>query len=163
MNPDTYEDIVDRIYEADNRFDPEAYYFLRDAIDRTAQKLGRTGPHAENHHVTGRELSEGFRDCMLEDFGPMASAVAEEWGIGQSEDIGAMVYNLIEAGAFTKTPADRKADFKGIFNLLDALESPYRPKDIESFRETRDCLVAMDYERNHTRSRRSRKPSPDEE
>ena len=131
MNPDTYEDIVDRIYEADNRFDPEAYYFLRDAIDRTAQKLGRTGPHAENHHVTGRELSEGFRDCMLEDFGPMASVVAEEWGIGQSEDIGAMVYNLIEAGAFGKAPNDRRTDFNGLFDLIDDLEAPYLPNALK--------------------------------
>ena len=157
MNPESYDDIVTRIYDADNRFDPEAYYYLRDVIDRTSQKLGRTGPSAKNRHVTGRELSEGFRDCMLEDFGPMAATLAEEWGVAQSEDIGSMVYNLIEAGAFGKTPEDKKSDFNGIFNLLEALEKPYRPKDLEGFREVRDCLLAMDAAEARKAERRAKK------
>lgn len=157
MNPESYDDIVTRIYEADNRFDPEAYYYLRDAIDRTAQKLGRSGPTSKDRHVSGRELSEGFRDCMLEDFGPMAATLAEEWGIGQSEDIGSMVYNLIEAGAFGKSPKDKKSDFNGVFNLLEVLEAPYRPKDLQGFVDMRDCLRELDEEENRKALKRAKK------
>ncbi len=162
MNPETFDDIVSRIYEADSRFDPDAYYYLRDAIDRTAQKLGRSGPKAENHHVSGKELSEGFRDCMLEDFGPMAATLAEEWGLGQSEDIGAMVYNLIEAGAFGKAPQDRRSDFNGVFNLLEALERPYRPRNIRKFREFRDLLKLLHPTTEKKSSRRSKRTPPPE-
>ena len=130
MNPETFDDMVSRVYEADFRFDVEAYYYLRDALDRTARTLGRDGPKAEERHLSGKELSEGFRDCMLEDFGPMAATVAEDWGLETSDDIGAMVYNLIEAGAFTKAPTDRRSDFKGLFNLVDELEAPYLPADL---------------------------------
>ena len=146
MNPESYDDIVTRIYEADNRFDPEAYYYLRDVIDRTTQKLERSGPTSKDRHVSGQELSEGFRDCMLEDFGPMAATLAEEWGIGQSEDIGSMVYNLIEAGAFGKSSKDKKSDFNGVFNLLEVLETPYRPKDLHGFLDMRECLRELDKE-----------------
>ena len=45
---------------------------------------------------------------------------------------------------FGKTPQDRKSDFNRIFNLLEVLEVPYRPKDVEGFREMRDCLLELD-------------------
>ena len=131
MNPETFDDMVSRVYEADFRFDTDAYYFLRDALDRTARTLGRDGPKAENRHLSGAELAAGFRDCMLEDFGPMAATVAEDWGLEKSDDIGAMVYNLIEAGAFGKAPTDRRTDFNGLFNLIDDLEAPYLPATLK--------------------------------
>ena len=141
MNAETFDDIVSRICEADSRYDADAYYYLRDVLDRTVRKLGRDGPKSENRHVTGPELSQGFRDCLLEDFGPMAATLAEEWGVGRGEDIGAMVYNLIEAGAFGKSPQDRKADFHGICNLPEELEEPYRPKNIRAFRSWRSAAA----------------------
>ena len=131
MNPETFDDMVSRIYEADFRFDTDAYYFLRDALDRTSRALGRDGPKAEERHLSGAELAAGFRDCMLEDFGPMAATVAEDWGVEKSDDIGAMVYNLIEAGAFGKAPNDRRADFNGLFDLIDELEAPYLPNTLK--------------------------------
>ncbi len=129
MNPETFDDMVSRIYEADFRYDPDAYFFLRDALDRTARDLGRDDPKADNakRHLSGAELAAGFRDCMLDDFGPMAATVATEWGVESSDDIGAMVYNLIEAGAFAKAPSDRRSDFHGLFDLIDELEAPYLP------------------------------------
>lgn len=131
MNPETFDDMVARVYEADFRYDTDAYYFLRDALDRTSHALGRDGPKAEERHLSGAELAAGFRDCMLEDFGPMAATVAEEWGLEKSDDIGAMVYNLIEAGAFGKAPKDRRTDFNGLFDLIDELEAPYLPNALK--------------------------------
>lgn len=137
MKPLSFEEIVMRIYDADGRYDPEAYYYLRDVIDRTTQKLGRSGPKASDHHVTGQELSQGFQECLLEDFGPMAATLAESWGVVESADIGSLVYNLIEGGAFSKSPQDKKSDFDGLFNLIQQLEAPYRPKDVEGFKKAR--------------------------
>lgn len=128
MNAETFDDVVSRIYEADFRFDPDAYFYLREVVDRTAHDLGRDGPKAENRHLTGAELSNGFRNCMLEDFGPLAATVADEWGLGTSDDLGAMVYNLIEAGAFGKSASDRKSDFHGLFDFGEVLEAPYLPE-----------------------------------
>ena len=128
MNPETFDDMVSRIYEADFRYDPDAYYYLRDALDRTAHALGRDGPKAENRHLSGAELAAGVRDCLLEDFGPMAATVAYEWGLERSDDVGAMVYNLIEAGAFAKAPSDRRTDFNGLFDFPEVLEAPYLPE-----------------------------------
>ena len=137
MNPETFDDIVSRIYEADFRYDPDAYFYLRDVVDRTARALGRDGPKAENRHISGAELAEGFRDCMLDDFGPMAATVAAEWGLERSDDIGAMVYNLIEADAFSKAPTDRRSDFQGLFRFPEVLEAPYLPES-----ETRPAKAA---------------------
>lgn len=132
MNPETFDDMVSRIYEADFRYDTDAYYYLREVLDRTSHDLGRDGPKAENRHLSGAELAKGFRDCMLADFGPMAATVAEDWGVEKSDDIGAMVYNLIEAGAFSKAPTDRRSDFNGLFDLYDELEAPYLPNAPQS-------------------------------
>ena len=127
MNAESFDDVVSRIYEADYRFDPDAYFYLREVLDRTSHDLGRDGPKAENRHLTGAELSAGFRDCLLDDVGPLAATVADEWGVGTTDDIGAMVYNLIEAGAFGKSASDRREDFRGLFDLAAELEAPYLP------------------------------------
>jgi len=60
----------------DPRFAPQAYDFLCEALEHTVKMMNREG--AEDRHVTGRELLEGFRQCALRDFGPMAWVVMQE-------------------------------------------------------------------------------------
>lgn len=120
-----FEHSVLTILGRDRRYEAEAYLFLKEALDFTAKRT-RTG--GKTRHVTGGELCEGFRDFALKQFGPMASTLMAEWGVHRCEDIGAMVFLLIEEEVFGKQETDRPEDFAGHFDLSEALKAPFLPR-----------------------------------
>ena len=75
----------------------------------------------------GPELLIGFRDFALREFGSMAMTVLARWGIRTGEDIGAMVFQLIDAGAFGKSDEDSPEDFRDVIDLEEELLAPFRP------------------------------------
>jgi uncharacterized repeat protein (TIGR04138 family) len=118
---------VDLLTREDPRFDADAYYFLREALDFSVaqsqkQKPGRTP------HVSGQQLLEGIRVIALKKFGPMVSTVFEYWGIRRCEDFGRMVYSLIHLGVFGRSDTDSLEDFKNGYSFEDAFQLPFRPK-----------------------------------
>lgn len=122
-----FQDAVDQVLEKDSRYDANAYHFLHSVLTSTAGDSVEEFSD-ENRHVGGAELLESFRERVLEDFGPMAMTVMEEWGLGACEDIGEMVFNLIEAGAFSKSEHDRKEDFVGLYTFVEAFVQPFKPR-----------------------------------
>ncbi|MBR4318395.1 MAG: hypothetical protein IKT85_06610, partial [Kiritimatiellae bacterium] len=82
-------------------------------------------------HVSGQQLAEGFRDYMLEEFGPFAYDIAADLNIHATIDIGHLVYNLIAVGCFGKTEEDSLEDFDNVFDLKEALRSPFEIKNPE--------------------------------
>lgn len=122
-----FNEAIKAIRKKDDRFDSDAYVFLRDSLDYTVKKL--RGDESEEHrHVCGPELLEGLRDYALEEYGPLAATVLENWGITRCEDIGDMVFQLIEVGAFGQSDEDDPAHFCGVFDFDDAFREPFRPK-----------------------------------
>jgi uncharacterized repeat protein (TIGR04138 family) len=122
-----FEQSVVSILKRDKRFDPHAYFFLKDALDFTLKRIAE-GNGGQTRHVSGPELLEGFRDYALEQFGPMASTLMREWGIRKCLDVGDMVFHLIEEQVFGKQDSDSREDFTGIFDLEEALVTPFLPK-----------------------------------
>lgn len=121
-----FEEAVELVVEKDTTYDRGAYIFLRESLDFTVKNSSsRSG--SDDRHVSGVELLKGFRDFALQEFGPMASTVLSEWGIHQSSDVGAMVFNLVEVGAFGRTENDSPKDFENVFNFEEAFEAPYLP------------------------------------
>lgn len=51
----------------------------------------------------------------------MARTVFHQWGIRRTDDLGEIVFNLIEAGLLSKTDADSRADFHDVCDLDHAL------------------------------------------
>lgn len=132
MNPDSFDEVVGRICDTDDRYDPEAYYFVREALDQTVKALERVA-NGKPQHVTGKELSLGIRDYALAEYGPLAYLVMTEWGLRQTLDFGEIVYNLIEAGVMGKTPTDRKDDFADVYDFEEAFAKPFEPRHPEAF------------------------------
>lgn len=122
-----FEQSVQRILGRDRRFDPQAYFFVKEALDFTLQRVSG-GNGGQARHVSGQELLEGFRDCALEQFGPMASTLMEEWGVRRCQDVGDMVFLLIEEQVFGKQESDRREDFSGDFDFIESLVVPFLPK-----------------------------------
>lgn len=122
-----FEQALENILKRESRFSKEAYFFLKEALDRTVTQRQNDDPHAV-HHVTANELLAGFRDFALEEFGPMAATLLSEWGIKSSSDIGSMVFSLIEEGVFGKQDSDERSDFDKGFDFHQTFVSPFLPK-----------------------------------
>jgi uncharacterized repeat protein (TIGR04138 family) len=127
MQPVHFEQAVAAVISRDKRFDAQAYFFLKDALDFTLKRIA-DGNGGHSRHVSGPELLLGFRDFALDQFGPMSSTLMKEWGIRQCRDIGDMVFQLIDEGMFGKQDSDSLEDFSEVFDLEDALVQPFLPK-----------------------------------
>ena len=104
------------ILKEDLRFKEEAYLFVMASLGRALQDLKKP------RHITGAELLVSLRREAEEQFGPMATAVFQYWGIKNSLDFGEIVFNMVREGLLSKTEDDRIDDFKdSVFfeNLFD--------------------------------------------
>lgn len=110
--------------EKDPRYHPSAYELVRDALHVACSKF-RDG--ADDKHVTGQELLEGFREHVIQEFGPMSLTILEEWGVTRGLDVGHIVYNLINVGYFGKNEGDSLEDFDGGFTFAKAFTEPFLP------------------------------------
>jgi uncharacterized repeat protein (TIGR04138 family) len=97
MQEVSFEEALDFIRRADPRYQRDAYLFVREALDYTQKTMGKDG-RGRIRHVTGQELLAGIREFALNQFGPMAMMVLEEWGIRSCEDFGEIVFNMVETG-----------------------------------------------------------------
>ncbi len=119
---------LDVIRKKDPRYEPDAYHFLRDALDYTIKHRKRAREGGPTGHVTGQQLLEGVRLYALKQFGPMVLPVFEYWGIRRCDDFGEMVFNLISVGIFGKTETDTLDDFRGAYTFQDAFVAPFLPE-----------------------------------
>ncbi len=126
MQPQDFDEGVERIVARDPRYTREAYEFVREALDFTQKAISKANK-GKLRHITGQELLAGSRAYALQQYGPMALMVLNEWGIRRGEDIGDIVFNLIDAGLFSKTDADSRADFEGGLDFEEAFRKPFLP------------------------------------
>jgi uncharacterized repeat protein (TIGR04138 family) len=88
-------------------YDPRAYRFLLEALERTRARLGRQG------HVSSAELLAGIQELAQQRYGPLAAAVFQAWGVADGGDFGAMAGDLVDRGVLFRRGEDRIEDFLG--------------------------------------------------
>lgn len=117
MEQPTPQERFQELLRRDRRYQTEAYNFVFEALDFTVRiKYGDESDSEDerpalNQHVTGPDLLEGVRQLALETFGCMTATVFEMWGIKSTEDVGEIVFNLIEYGLMGCQESDSKEDF----------------------------------------------------
>lgn len=126
MQTQDFDEVVELIAARDPRYDHAAYEFIREALDFTQKAISKANK-GKLRHISGQELLAGARAYALQQYGPMALALLNEWGIRRGEDIGELVFNLVESGLFSKTDADTRADFQGGFDFDEAFRKPFLP------------------------------------
>jgi len=126
MQEVNFEEVVMQILEQDARYHRDAYVFLREGLDFT-QKLISKENRGATRHITGQELLDGLRQFALQEFGPMAKTVLEEWGVTQCRDFGNLVFNMVEIGLLAKTDKDSHDDFQSGYDFTDAFCKPFWP------------------------------------
>jgi len=115
------EELLKNILTRDPRYTVEAYAFVRAGLDYTVRRLDKP------RHVSGQELLDGIRELALAEFGPMTKTVLNGWGIRRTEDVGEIVFNMVETGLLGKTEKDSRADFSGGYDFDETFRKPFRP------------------------------------
>ena len=108
-----------QVLETDERYSPQAYNFVYEALDWTLKNVTPQDDE-DAQHVTGAELLEGIRQYTIHEFGCLARTVLESWGVTQTGDIGELVFNLVEHDLMGKQDSDSKMDFIDIYAFEDA-------------------------------------------
>lgn len=106
----------------DGRYAYEAYEFVCEAVGYTQRKLERDRDYSEDRHVSGRELLDGLVDYAAEQFGLLAPLVLRRWGVHSTDDVGRIVYQLIDVGILSRSERDRPEDFHAVFDLQQRLQ-----------------------------------------
>lgn len=112
-------DAVKRIRSRDTRYAPEAYALVMDGVAYTIQQIG------EARHVSAGELLDHLCDFAKGRYGIMAYSILLKWGLKSTEDVGAVVYALIDEGELTEQEGDSLAGFSRVFDLEQKLEGEY--------------------------------------
>jgi uncharacterized repeat protein (TIGR04138 family) len=126
MQPQSFDDVLAAVLAKDRRYGRDAYEFVREALDYTQRAISKSS-HGSLRHISGQELLAGIRAYALEQYGPMALTLLNEWGVQRCEDFGEIVFNLVEHGLFSKTESDRRADFQGVYDFTEAFRKPFLP------------------------------------
>ena len=129
MRESAFFETVKKICLLDQRYDPEAYVFVREALDFTITELKKPASGPERH-ITGAELADGMRRYALQEFGPLALKVLNSWGIRRTDDLGAIVFNLVEAGEFGKRDEDSPDDFSNLYDFDEVFRKPFLPEKL---------------------------------
>jgi uncharacterized repeat protein (TIGR04138 family) len=110
---------MQRIRAQDGRYHERAYLFVLAALEFCQRQRSSRG------HISGQELAKACRDFALEQFGLTARTVLSHWGIESTEDIGRIVFTLIEVGLLIRNSSDRIEDFSAVFDFETAFEGDY--------------------------------------
>ena len=127
MQKTDFHDAVEEVLKSNSNYSADAYYFLQEVLLQAVEKQRKLSG-GENKHVSGFELLESFRERMLKQFGPMSMTLLGEWGVSCTEDVGKIVFNLIEVGAFGKSKQDEEKDFVEVYDFEEVFVMPFLPK-----------------------------------
>ena len=127
MHGINFDEEIEKITTKDVRYPREAYIFVREALDHTQKMVGKPAKDDMPRHVSGQQLLEGVRDYALQQYGPMAMTVLAEWNIRRCEDVGEIVFNMVENSLLAKTEQDSRDDFKSGYDFEAAFRKPFLP------------------------------------
>jgi uncharacterized repeat protein (TIGR04138 family) len=119
------EEALLKIGARDGRFHERAYLFVLAALEYAQGRL------PARRHISGAELAWACRDFALEQFGLLAPTVLGHWHVRRTEDFGAIVFALIDAGLLARQETDRIEDFHRVYDFGDAFRAGYRWPGLE--------------------------------
>ena len=111
--------VLAELQERNPRFHRRAYVFLIDALHGVIAGMD------ERRHISGQELVDGVRGLAMQRFGPLARTVLEYWGINTTDDLGEIVFALVDIGVLVKQEQDRPEDFQDLFDFEEVFEHNY--------------------------------------
>ncbi|HYL55459.1 MAG TPA: Minf_1886 family protein [Gemmatimonadales bacterium] len=121
----TLDEAFARIGREDGRYHERGYLFVLAALEYAQGKL------PARRHLSGAELAWACRDFAQEQFGLLAPAVLEHWGITRTEDFGRIVFMLIEVGLLARQASDKPEDFDRVYDFREVFRAGYPWSGVE--------------------------------
>ncbi len=114
--------LMDQIRLREPRFHERGYLFVLAALEYAQAR------RSERRHISGADLARAVRDLAIERFGVLAREVLEYWGIRRTEDVGDVVFALVDLELLAAQPNDTRDDFAGVydFDVAFARDYPWR-------------------------------------
>jgi uncharacterized repeat protein (TIGR04138 family) len=113
------DDVMARIRARGGAYHERGYLFVLGTIEFLQTRL------EVRRHVSGTELAWACRDFARQQFGLLAPVVLGHWGITRTEDIGRIVFTLVEIGLLVTQPGDSESDFEGVYQFADGFGDSY--------------------------------------
>jgi len=113
------DDVMARIRARGGQYHERAYLFVLATIEFLQNRLD------VRRHVSGPELAWACRDFAQQQFGLLAQGVLNHWGITRTEDLGRIVFTLVEVGLLVTQPGDTESDFEGVYQFADVFGDTY--------------------------------------
>lgn len=110
-------DLDELIYEtaeSSGRFRPMAFFLILQALQEAQVRRKRRG------HVGGRELLDALRVLARRQYGPMALTVLQHAGLHRTEDVGDLVFLMVDEGLLKKEDDDGPDDFREVYDFKEA-------------------------------------------
>jgi uncharacterized repeat protein (TIGR04138 family) len=104
-----YRDVADRL-----GYSPGAVLCVVVALEELTRRR-REEDAVAGGHVSARELC----DHLLTSRGTDSAAILREFELKASEDVGRVIFGLIDAGLARRRESDAEADFRGLYRLTD--------------------------------------------
>ena len=115
----TLEAAFERIGQQDGRYHERGYLFVLAALEYAQGRL------PARRHLSGGELAWAGRDFAREQFGLLAPTVLGHWGITSTEDLGRIVFALIDVGLLARQASDKPEDFDRVYDFADVFRAGY--------------------------------------
>ncbi len=116
----TLETAFAEIRRRDGRYHERAYLFVLAALEFAQTRL------PARRHLSGGELAWACRDFALEQFGLLAATVLAHWGVTATDDLGRIVFTLIDVNLLARQPSDRIEDFAAVYDFEEVFRAGYR-------------------------------------
>jgi uncharacterized repeat protein (TIGR04138 family) len=120
--------------ERDSRYLLGAYEYVLNGMEFYLTSIG------EKRHVSGQELTKGLLLFAQKQFGLLAGNVLHYWGIYKTDDLGNIVYNMIDINIMSKQEDDSIDHFRNVLEIdafLEAIE--YYQIDKERIKKLKDA------------------------
>ncbi|HEY5086039.1 MAG TPA: Minf_1886 family protein [Gemmatimonadaceae bacterium] len=111
--------VMEQIRQHESRYEEGAYLFILAALEYSQAQL------QVRRHITGKELAVACRDLAIERYGIMARIVLERWGVASTDDIGAVVFTLVDLGFLASQASDTRDQFSDVYDFFEAFERRY--------------------------------------
>ena len=110
---------IENICANDIRYHENAYHNIFNALSYCDTVMNT------EKNLAAKELAIGYRDVTLSKYGPLALEVLNHWGIYSTQDIGNIVFNLVNANLLGRSQGDKIEDFNNLFDLTEEMKSLY--------------------------------------
>jgi uncharacterized repeat protein (TIGR04138 family) len=113
---------IELLVREDGRYSTDAYLLVFEGLESALAHL------EARRHVSPAELVTGVFEAAIDQYGFLAGAVLEHWGITEGASVGDLVFNLVDRHLLVAREHDTRTEFAEIGPLRASLEGRFNAR-----------------------------------